>query len=54
MYKSSDVLAYFKRVSIFLEAAAQHATREKEEAIYCPCKGCNNNMMYLHTDREII
>jgi hypothetical protein len=37
-----------------LEATAQHATHEKEEAIYCPCKVCNNNVIYLHTDREII
>jgi hypothetical protein len=54
MYESSDVLAHFKGVSIFLEAVAQHATREKEEAIYCPCKVCNNNVMYQYKDREII
>jgi hypothetical protein len=54
MYELGDVLAHFKRVLIFLEAAAQHATREKEKAIYCPCKVCNNNMMYLYKDREII
>jgi hypothetical protein len=29
MYKLGDVLAHFKGVSIFLEATAQHATREK-------------------------
>jgi hypothetical protein len=34
MYESDDVLAHFKGVSIFLEAAAQHATREREDAIY--------------------
>jgi hypothetical protein len=54
MYQSGDVLAHFKAVSIFLEAAAQHTTHEKEEAIYCPCKVCNNNVMYLYKDREII
>jgi hypothetical protein len=54
MYESSDVLAHFKGVSIFLETATQHATREKEEAIYCPCKVCNNNVMYLYKDREIV
>jgi hypothetical protein len=54
MYESGDVLAHFKGVSIFLETAAQHSTREKEEAIYCPCKVCNNNVMFLYTDREII
>jgi hypothetical protein len=54
MYESGDVLAHFKGVSIFLEAAAQHATREKEEAIYCPCKVCNDIVMYMYKDREII
>jgi hypothetical protein len=54
MYESSDVLAHFKGVSIFLEAAAQHATREKEEAIYCLCKVCNKNVMYMYKDRRII
>jgi hypothetical protein len=54
MYESGDVLAHFKGVSIFFEVAAQHATREKEEAIYYPCKVCNNNMMYLYIDHEII
>jgi hypothetical protein len=54
MYESGDVLAHLKGVSIFLEASAQHATREKEEAIYCSCKVCNNNMMYLYKDHEII
>jgi hypothetical protein len=38
MYESGDVLAHFKGVSIFFEAAAQHATREKEDVIYCHCK----------------
>jgi hypothetical protein len=54
MYESGDVLAHFKVVSIFLEAAAQHATREKKEALYCPCKVCNNNVIYLYKDHEII
>jgi hypothetical protein len=54
MYESGDVLAHFNGVSIFLEAAAQHATHEKEEAIYYPGKICNNNGMYLYTDHEII
>jgi hypothetical protein len=54
MYESGDVLAHFKRVSIFLEAAAQDGTCEKEEVIYCPCKVCNNNVMYLYIDHEII
>jgi hypothetical protein len=54
MYQSGDVLTHFKGVSVFLEAVVQHATREKEEAIYCPCKFCNNNVMYLYKDHEII
>jgi hypothetical protein len=54
MYKLGDVLAHLKGVSIFLKAATQHATCEKEEAIYYPCKVCNNNMMYLYIDHEII
>jgi hypothetical protein len=54
MYESGHVLSHFKGVSIFLKAVAQHATREKEEAIYFPCKLCNNNVMYLYKDREII
>jgi hypothetical protein len=54
MFESSDVLAHFNGVSIFLEAAAQYATREKKEAIYCPCKVCNNKVMYLYRDHEII
>jgi hypothetical protein len=48
------VLAHLKGVSIFLEATTQHATREKEEVIYCSCKVCNNNMMYLYKHSEII
>jgi hypothetical protein len=54
MYESSDVLAHFKGVSIFLEATAEQATHEKEEAVYCPCKVSNYNVMYLYTNREII
>jgi hypothetical protein len=54
MYESGDVLAHFKGVTIFLEATSQHAIREKEEAIYCPHKVCNNDLMYLYTDHEII
>jgi hypothetical protein len=50
MYELGDVLAHFKGVSIFLEAATQHTTREKENAIYCPYKVCNNNVMYLYKD----
>jgi hypothetical protein len=49
-----DVLAHFKGVSIFLEAATQYATREKEEAIYRLCKVCNNNVIYLYKYHEII
>jgi hypothetical protein len=51
MYQSGDVLAHFKG---FLEVAAQHTTREKEEVIYCPCNVCKNNVMYLYKDHKII
>jgi hypothetical protein len=54
MYQSGDVLSHFKGVLIFLETAAQHGTREKEEAIYYPCNICNNNVMYMYKDQEII
>jgi hypothetical protein len=54
MYELGDVLAHFKGVSIFLEVVAQHATCDKQEAIYCPCIVCNNNVMYLYMDCEII
>jgi hypothetical protein len=33
MYQLGDELAHFKGVSVFFEAAAQHTTRQKEEAI---------------------
>jgi hypothetical protein len=54
MYESGDVLAHFKGVSTLFEAAAQHATCEKEMTIYCPCKVCNNNVVYLYKDHKII
>jgi hypothetical protein len=54
LYQSGDALAHFKGVSVFLETIVQHATHEKEETIYCPCKLCNNNVMYLYKDRELI
>jgi hypothetical protein len=54
IYESGDVLAHFNGVSIFLEAVTQHATHEKEEAIYYLCKVCNNNVMYMYKDHEII
>jgi hypothetical protein len=54
MYELGDVLTHFKGVSIFLEDVAQHATCEKEEAIYYPCKVCDNNVMYLYKNHEII
>jgi hypothetical protein len=54
MYKSGDVLAHFNEVSLFLETIVQHAIHQKEEAIYYPCKICNNNVMYLIKNRELI
>jgi hypothetical protein len=54
MYQSDDVVAHFKGVSVFLEATVQHVSCKKEEAIYCPCIVCNNNMMYMYKDHELI
>jgi hypothetical protein len=52
IYRSSDVLAHFKGVCAFLETDVQHASCQKEEIIYCPCKVCKNVMMFK--DREVI
>jgi hypothetical protein len=52
MYQSSDVLAHFKGVCVFLETSVQHASRQKEETIYCPCKVCKNDVMFK--DHEVI
>jgi hypothetical protein len=32
----------------------QHAIHQNEEAIYCPCEICNNNVMYLIKDRDLV
>jgi hypothetical protein len=52
MYESGDVLAHFKEVSVFLDAIVEHASRQKEDELYCPSKVCNNNVVYR--DRELI
>jgi hypothetical protein len=52
MYQSSDVLTHLKRVCVFLETVIQHASRQKEDTIYCPCKICQNDVMFK--DREVI
>jgi hypothetical protein len=52
MYRSSDVLAHFKEVCVFLKTGVQHASRQKEEIIYCPCTICKNDVMFK--DREVI
>jgi hypothetical protein len=52
MYRLSDVLAHFEEVCAFLETVVQHASRQKEETIYCPCKLCKNVVMFK--DREVI
>jgi hypothetical protein len=52
MYQSSDVLAHFKWVCVFLETTVQHASRQKEETMYCPRKVCKNDMMFK--DHEVI
>jgi hypothetical protein len=50
MYRSSDVLAHFKGVCAYLEIVAQHASCQKEETIYCPCKVCKNDVMFKHCE----
>jgi hypothetical protein len=52
MYRSGDVLAHFHRVCAFLETALQHASCQKEDTIYYPCKICKNIVMFK--DREVI
>jgi hypothetical protein len=52
MYRSGDVLSHFKGVCAFVETAIQHASRQKEETIYCPCKICKNVVMFKN--REVI
>jgi hypothetical protein len=52
MYRSGDVLAHFHGVCAFLKTAIQHASHQKEETIYCPCKVCKNVVMFK--DREVI
>jgi hypothetical protein len=52
MYRSSDVLAHFKGVCAFLEIVIQHASHQKYETIYCPCKVCKNDVMFR--DSEVI
>jgi hypothetical protein len=46
MYRSGDVLAHFKGVCVFLEIAVQHASRQKEETIYCPYIVCKNHVVH--------
>jgi hypothetical protein len=52
MYRLGDVLAQFKGVCAFLETVVQHASHQKEEIIYCPCKVCKNVVMFK--DYEVI
>jgi hypothetical protein len=48
MYRSSDMLAHFKVICAFLETAVQHASRQKEETIYCTSKVCKNYAMFKY------
>jgi hypothetical protein len=50
MYRLSDVLAHFKGVCAFLETVVQHASRQKEETIYYPCKVCKNDVMFKYRE----
>jgi hypothetical protein len=35
-------------VCVFLETAIQHASHQKEEIIYCPCKVGKNVVIFKH------
>jgi hypothetical protein len=52
MYWSGDVLSHFKGVCAFFKTAVEHASHQKEEIIYCPCKVCKNVVMFK--DHEVI
>jgi hypothetical protein len=52
MYRSGDVLVHFKVVCAFMETVVQHASYQKEETIYFPCKVCKNVVMFK--DCEVI
>jgi hypothetical protein len=52
IYWSSDFLAHFKGVCVFFETVVQHASHQKEEIIYYPCKVCKNDVMFK--DHEVI
>jgi hypothetical protein len=51
-YMKMEVLSHFKGVCAFVETVVQHASRQKEETIYCPCKVCKNVVMFKY--REVI
>jgi hypothetical protein len=50
MYRLCDVLAHFKGICAFLETVVQHASRQKEETIYCPRKVCKNDVMFKNCE----
>jgi hemerythrin-like domain-containing protein len=50
--RSGDVLAHFKGVCAFLKTHVQHASHQKEETIYYPCRVFKNVVMFK--DREVI
>jgi hypothetical protein len=44
-----DPLLYFEHVTQFVEAAKTHALRMNKK-IWCPCKTCENNIMWTTTE----
>jgi hypothetical protein len=52
MYRSGDVHAHFKGVCAFLKIVVQHNSHQKEDTIYCPCKVCNNVVMFKNHDAQ--
>jgi hypothetical protein len=43
---AGDPLLYFKHVTQFVEAAKMFALRMNKKEIWCPCKNCENNVLW--------
>jgi hypothetical protein len=45
-----DQLLYFKHVTQFVEATKTHALCMNKKEIWCPCKTCENNVLWTMTE----
>jgi hypothetical protein len=45
-----DPLLYFKHVTQFVEATMTHTLRINKKEIWCPCKNCENNVLWTTTE----